>query len=189
MKNLADLADICPTMHIRRHLRSSQVSVHTLASITGLRSHTPQHYRSLCTHSSASQVSIHTRLHYRSLYTHLPASQVSPASHTVPKVLNFLRYNMTYSGAKVILRGLVHVVSCFPLHFILYHRNLNCFSNSACLTGLRAHNQRQYRSQCTQACMTGRCTRMLQFMWQVFSTRSAFFLQWFISVESLQCLI
>ena len=39
--------------------------------------------------------------------------------HTVPKVINFSRYNMKCSGENVILRGIVHVVSCFPLHFML----------------------------------------------------------------------
>ena len=34
----------------------------------------------------------------------------------------------------MILRGIVHVISCFPLHFILYRGNLDCFSNSALCT-------------------------------------------------------
>ena len=33
-------------------------------------------------------------------------------------------------GENVILRGIFHVVSCFPLHFMLYCGNLDCFSNS-----------------------------------------------------------
>ena len=31
----------------------------------------------------------------------------------------------------VIIRGIFHVVSCFPLHSMLYHGNFDCFSNSA----------------------------------------------------------
>ena len=30
----------------------------------------------------------------------------------------------------MILRGIFHVVSCFPLHFMLYRGNLNYFSDS-----------------------------------------------------------
>ena len=54
-----------------------------------------------------------------------------PASgcHTVPKVIDFPRYNMKCSGENVILRGIVHVVSGFPLHFMFYSGNLDCFSN------------------------------------------------------------
>ena len=48
---------------------------------------------------------------------------------TVPKEIDFPRYNMKCSRKNVILRGIVHVVSCFPLHFMLYRRNLDCFSN------------------------------------------------------------
>ena len=36
--------------------------------------------------------------------------------YTVPKVIDFPRYNMKCSGENVILRGIVHVVSGFPLH-------------------------------------------------------------------------
>ena len=35
---------------------------------------------------------------------------------TVPKVIDFPRYNMKCSGENVILRGIVHVVSGFPLY-------------------------------------------------------------------------
>ena len=45
-------------------------------------------------------------------------------AYTVP------RYNMKCSGEIVILRGIFHVVSGFPLHFMLYCGNLDCFSNS-----------------------------------------------------------
>ena len=52
---------------------------------------------------------------------------------TVPKEIYFPRYNMKCSGENVILRGIVHVVSCFPLHFMLYHGNLDYFSDSVYL--------------------------------------------------------
>ena len=55
-----------------------------------------------------------------------------PESHPVKslKVIDFPRFNMKCSGEIVILRGIVHVVSRFPVHFILYRGNLDCFSNS-----------------------------------------------------------
>ena len=34
------------------------------------------------------------------------------------------------AGGNVILRGIFHVVSCFPLNFMLYHENLDYFSDS-----------------------------------------------------------
>ena len=52
--------------------------------------------------------------------------------HTVPKKIDFPRYNITRSRENVILRRMFHVVSCFPLHFMLYRENLDCFFNSAC---------------------------------------------------------
>ena len=36
---------------------------------------------------------------------------------------------MKCSGENVILRGIVHEVSGFPLHFMFYRENLDCFSN------------------------------------------------------------
>ena len=50
--------------------------------------------------------------------------------YTVPNVIHFQRYNMKCSGDNMILRGIVHEVSCFPLHFMLYPGNLDCFSDS-----------------------------------------------------------
>ena len=44
-------------------------------------------------------------------------------SYTLPKEIHFPRYNMKFSGDNVILQGIVHVVSCFPLHFMLYSEN------------------------------------------------------------------
>ena len=37
---------------------------------------------------------------------------------------------MKCSGENMILREKVHVVSCFPLHFMLYRGNLDYFSDS-----------------------------------------------------------
>ena len=51
--------------------------------------------------------------------------------YTVPKVIDFPRYYMKCSAENVILREIFHVVSGFPLHFMLYPGNLDCFSNSA----------------------------------------------------------
>ena len=53
--------------------------------------------------------------------------------HTVPKVIDFPRYNMKCSGENVILRGIFHVVSCFPLHFMLYRGNFDYFSDSVAI--------------------------------------------------------
>ena len=40
---------------------------------------------------------------------------------------------MKCSGENLILRGNFPVVSGFPLHFMLYRGNLDCFYNSVCL--------------------------------------------------------
>ena len=45
-------------------------------------------------------------------------------TYTVPKVIDFPRYNMKCSGEIVILRGIVHVVSGFTLNFMLYRGNI-----------------------------------------------------------------
>ena len=50
--------------------------------------------------------------------------------YTVPKEIHFPRYNMKCSRDKGILGGIVHVVSCFPLHFMLYRGNFDYFSDS-----------------------------------------------------------
>ena len=52
-------------------------------------------------------------------------------NNTVPKEIDFRRYNMKCSVENVILCGIFHVVSGFLLHFMLYRGNLDCFSNSA----------------------------------------------------------
>ena len=50
--------------------------------------------------------------------------------YTVPKVIDFPRYNMKCNEENVILRGIFQVVSGFPLHFMLYRGTLDCFSNT-----------------------------------------------------------
>ena len=49
-------------------------------------------------------------------------------AYTVPNEIDFPCYNMKCSGENVILRGIFNVVSCFPVHFILYRGNLDYFS-------------------------------------------------------------
>ena len=51
--------------------------------------------------------------------------------YTVPKVIVCPRYNMKCSEENVILSGIFHVVSCFPLHLMLYRGNLDYFLNRA----------------------------------------------------------
>ena len=48
-----------------------------------------------------------------------------------PKVIDYPRYNMKCSGENVIQRGIFHVVSRFPLLYMLYRGNFYCFSDSA----------------------------------------------------------
>ena len=60
-----------------------------------------------------------------------PAKNKNCFTHTVPKESNFPRYNMKCSRKNVIIRRLFLVVSCFPLHFMLYRGNLDYFSDSA----------------------------------------------------------
>ena len=43
----------------------------------------------------------------------------------------FSLYNMKCSGENVLLRGIFHIVSRFPLHFMLYRGHLDYFLNSA----------------------------------------------------------
>ena len=50
--------------------------------------------------------------------------------HTVPKEIDFPRYTMKCSGENEILRGIFHVVSRFPLHFMLYRWSFDYFSIS-----------------------------------------------------------
>ena len=46
--------------------------------------------------------------------------------YTVPKIIDFPQYNMKFSGGNEILRGIFR----FPLHFMLYHGNLEYFLES-----------------------------------------------------------
>ena len=43
-------------------------------------------------------------------------------AYTLSKEIDFPLYIMKCSGENVILHGIFHVVSCFPLHFMLYCR-------------------------------------------------------------------
>ena len=45
--------------------------------------------------------------------------------YTVPKVIDFLRYNTKCSGENEILFGIFRVVSRFLLHFVVYFGNLD----------------------------------------------------------------
>ena len=54
--------------------------------------------------------------------------------HTVPKKIDFPWYNLKCSGENVILRGIFHVVSFFPKHFVLYRGNLDYFSDRVVFT-------------------------------------------------------
>ena len=66
---------------------------------------------------------------------------------------------MKCSGDNVILRGIVHVVSGFPLHFMFYRENLDCFSSRVLLqefnTVLRPENLRMshYRQGASTFCI------------------------------------
>ena len=55
-------------------------------------------------------------------------------TYTVPKLIDFPRYYMKCCGENVILRGIVHVVSSFPLQCMFYRVNLDCFSNRVMYT-------------------------------------------------------
>ena len=46
------------------------------------------------------------------------------------KVIDFPQKNMKCRGENVILRGIFHAVSRFPLHFMLYRGNLDYFLDS-----------------------------------------------------------
>ena len=59
-------------------------------------------------------------------YDHTPIL----GSITVPKEIDFPRYNMKCSGVNMILNGIFDVVSCFPLHIMLYRGNLDYFLDS-----------------------------------------------------------
>ena len=52
------------------------------------------------------------------IYTTFKVKTSNNILYSVPKVIDFPRYNMKCSVENVILRGIVHEVSCFPLHFM-----------------------------------------------------------------------
>ena len=56
-----------------------------------------------------------------------------PAMYTVPKVINFPRYNTKCSGENEILRGIFRVLYRFSQHFVLYLGNLNYFFDSVAI--------------------------------------------------------
>ena len=53
--------------------------------------------------------------------------RIGAVLYTVPKAIDFPRYNMKCRWENVILRGIFHVVSRFPLHFMLYRGTLDYF--------------------------------------------------------------
>ena len=63
---------------------------------------------------------------YSSTVQYSSASTVQ-YTYTVPKVIDYPRYNMKRSGENVIVRGIFHVLSCLTLHFMLYRGNLDKF--------------------------------------------------------------
>ena len=75
--------------------------------------------------------------------------------HTVPKEIVFSQYSMKCSGQIAILRKEVHEVSCFPLHFILYHGNLDCFSSDSA-------QELSSRDSCTSFISRDNHTKMLR---------------------------
>ena len=52
------------------------------------------------------------------IYTTFKVKTSNNILYSVHKVIDFPRYNMKCSVENVILRGIVHEVSCFPLHFM-----------------------------------------------------------------------
>ena len=60
----------------------------------------------------------------------VPVQNPTSFSCTVPKEIDFPRYKLKCTGEKVLLGGILHVESCFPLHFMLYRGNLDYFSDS-----------------------------------------------------------
>ena len=87
----------------------------------------------VCTYSTVKYFSKCIYLQILSIY-YIRAAHLNcvlqRATHIVPNEINFPRYNMKCSGENVIQRGIFHVVSCFPLHFMLYHGHFNYFSDS-----------------------------------------------------------
>ena len=60
-------------------------------------------------------------------------------SYTVPKVIDFPRYNTKCCGENEILRRIFRVVFRFPLYFLLYLGNLDYFLDSVCILYNEVH--------------------------------------------------
>ena len=73
-------------------------------------------------------------MYYRTVYHY---RQKNLSLYTVPNEIDFSRYNMECSGENLTLRGIVHVVSCFLLHFMLYRRNFGHCTTIYCTAFLQ----------------------------------------------------
>ena len=60
-------------------------------------------------------------------------AEIPPRQCTVPKIIDFPRYNTKCSWEKEILRGIFGVAFRFPLHFVLYLGNVDYFLDSVCV--------------------------------------------------------
>ena len=97
---------------------------------------------------------------YRVQTIFIEQGQSGVALYNVPNLIDFPRYNMKCNGENVILRGIVHVVSGFPLHFMLYRGNLDCFLNSV-QSGLCSWSiPLIYCTPCQKPCCTIEYTRV-----------------------------
>ena len=77
----------------------------------------------------------------KGLYTIQASIGIKIGLKTVPKKIYFPRYNMKCCEENVILGRIFHVVSCFPLHFMLYCGNLDYVSDSV---GINNNNKKPY---------------------------------------------
>ena len=71
--------------------------------------------------------------------------EIAIFSYTVPKEIPFMRYNTKCSGENVILGGIVHLISFFPLNFMLYRGNLDYLSDSVVFSSKRFFVQNSLR--------------------------------------------
>ena len=90
--------------------------------------------------------------------------------YTVPKEIDFPRCNMKCSGENVILRGIFHEVSCFPLHFMLYRENWITLRTVQCSYSCW-RNDFLKSCFCLHILYSVQCT--LYSMWQLFSHSTA----------------
>ena len=88
----------------------------------------------------------------------LTKPQDTAVLYTVPKEINFSRYDMKCSGESVILRGIFLVVSCSPLHFMLsrnhyhYHYRVQVMSTvctSRHVVLFHSTSRQRFGSQCS----------------------------------------